>query len=98
MGWTQFSVIMECLRRTSNYYLKSIVKLAIAIVLGIGLIICLEECYNFYCLSPTYTEINLVEQHEAEFPALTFCPYGEVIKEDVLKVCVTKRFIRLFHN
>ena len=83
---------MECLSRTSNYYLKSIVKFALAIVLGIGLIICLEECFNFYSISPTYTEITLVEQHEAEFPALTFCPYGELIKEDVLKVCVTTIF------
>ena len=66
---------------------RAVTRFFVACVLGIGLIISLDECFKFYWLSPTYTDIALVDQHKAQFPALTFCPdTKEKIKEDVLKV------------
>lgn len=45
-----------------------------------------------YLKAPTYTDMVMVPQEEAEFPSLTFCPTKDVAyKEDILKV----QYIRL---
>ena len=79
---------MEYLRKILPNYTQA-GEVASKIVLNVGLVLCLQKCFEFYFSAPTYTDIALVEQHEAEFPALTFCPDSPdlvKLKEDVLKV------------
>ena len=69
--------------------IKSILKLVIAIILTIGLSFCLKTCLIFYLDYPTYTDIAMINQQDAIFPALTLCPDPDskmTVKEDVLKV------------
>ena len=69
--------------------IKSILKLVIAIILTIGLAFCLRTCLIFYLDYPTYTDIAMVNQQDAIFPAVTLCPDPDSkikVKEDVLKV------------
>ena len=45
------------------------------------------QSFVHYLKEPTYTEMVMVPQEEAEFPSITFCPIKHVAyKEDILKV------------
>ena len=62
-------------------------KLVVLSLLIGGLVACLSICFSFYLDFPTYTEISMVEQEEALFPAVTICPNKlTAAKEDVLVV------------
>ena len=64
-------------------------KLVITLGLTLGLVFCLRTCMNFYLKYPTYTDIHMVDQQDAFFPAVTFCPYPDSknrLKEIILKV------------
>ena len=42
--------------------------------------------FKRYLKEPTYTDILIVSQDEAEFPSMTFCPMTDGYKERALKV------------
>ena len=64
---------------------KSALKLLLTLGISIWLLRILYECFYIYIMSPTYTEITMVEQEDAPFPAITLCPVRG-FKADVLKV------------
>ena len=69
---------------------KKVIKLIIFVTLTVGLTVCIETCFCHYLDYPTYTDIVMVDQQDAIFPVVTFCPdlKSKVkVKEDVLKVC-----------
>ena len=43
-------------------------------VLGIILAWSLYECFDMYIRHPTYTDITIMDQKDAPFPAITVCP------------------------
>ena len=67
------------------------VATAIYIVAFLGLFgITIEKtcrCFILYLKEPTYTDMVLVSQEEADFPSMTFCPmWNNAFKKDILKV------------
>ena len=75
---------------------RSVFKFLVAVSVTAGLAICVYTCFQFYYDFPTYTDISVVNQEEALFPAVTFCPeLPEKIKEDVLRVFLAQPFLGL---
>ena len=68
--------------------LKSALKLLLTLGISIWLVSILYQCFYIYIMSPTYTEITMVEQENAPFPVITLCPVRG-FKANVLKVSVT---------
>ena len=71
---------------TRTKIVKISVYVLVMLILGIMLfVLCLKSIlkYNEW---PIYTETNIVNQNEARFPAMTFCPLSAGYKQDVLKV------------
>ena len=67
-------------------------KLVVLSLLIAGLVACLSTCFSFYFDFPTYTDISMVEQGKALFPAVTICPdTPAAAKEDVLVVSFGER-------
>ena len=87
---TSKSSIMEQDKKRRKWTGKEICKISIyvlvVVLLGIMLaVLCIKATlqYNEW---PIYTETNIVQQNEARFPAMTFCPLSSGYKEDVLQV------------
>ena len=87
---TSKSSIMEQDKKRRKWTGKEICKISIyvlvMVLLGIMLaVLCIKATlqYNEW---PIYTETNIVQQNEARFPAMTFCPLSSGYKEDVLQV------------
>ena len=66
---------------------KTVINFLTVASLFTALTFCLSVCFTFYMGFPTYTDISMVDQPNAPFPAVTFCPdtYPKA-KEEVLKV------------
>ena len=83
-------IIMEVNPGKKEWTLTCICKVGIyiVVVLILGIILfwlCLKSILT-YNQWPIYTETNIVSQHDAMFPSLTFCALSHGYKEDVLKV------------
>ena len=48
------------------------------------------QSFTRYLEHPTYTDILVVEQKDAEFPSMTFCPISDGFKAAELKVRLQK--------
>ena len=78
--------------------IKTILKLVTGLFLNIALAYCLTYCVTFYLEYPTYTDVALVDQTDAIFPAITFCPGDKAkLKGDVLKVLQVTSFDYILH-
>ena len=62
---------IQC-RPNSMLLIKACVGISLLALLANQLIHCLDK----YIKEPTYTETSVVDQHETEFPAVTFCSLG----------------------
>ena len=63
----------------------------------VGLAICLRKCLTFFLEEPSYTDISMVDQQNAIFPVVTFCPEPKSkykVKEDILKVIILGKCIK----
>ena len=77
---------------------RSVFKFLVAVSVTAGLAICVYTCFQFYYDFPTYTDISVVNQEEALFPAVTFCPeFPEKIKEEVLRVFMAQPSLGFGH-
>ena len=65
--------------------IKALVGFSLLALLANQLIHCLEK----YIKEPTYTETRVVDQHETDFPAITFCSLGNHYHGKRLKVIIT---------
>ena len=75
--------------KSQNTFIKvSKVMLYILVMLILGLVLFLLSLKSVlrYNEWPIYTETNIVNQNQARFPAMTFCPLYHGYKKDVLKV------------
>ena len=94
---------MEEEKRCETITRTKILKLSVYVLVMLFLrvilfILCLKSVlkYNEW---PIYTETNIVNQNEARFPAMTFCPLTNGYKQDVLKVIcypTTETFVNYF--
>ena len=71
-----------------------ILRYIIFLILFTGLVVCLGNCFAFFFIYPTYTDVHLVDQQDAPFPDITLCAETtptsthQHIKENVLKVAL----------
>ena len=65
---------------------KIILYILVIFMLGMVLFLLSLKSVLRYNEWPIYTETNIVNQNEARFPAMTFCPLYHGYKKDVLKV------------
>ena len=81
-------------QRIGNISFLKLVHNTIYIAALLGLIgITIHEtyqCFNRYLRVPTYTDMTIVYQEEADFPSVTFCPLWDnyAFKRDVLQVSI----------
>ena len=92
---------IELVTRPAMYQLmrpdvKTVINFLTVASLFTALTFCLSVCFTFYMGFPTYTDISMVDQPNAPFPAVTFCPdtYPKA-KEEVLKVLYLSYIIQL---
>ena len=65
---------------------KTTLYIFVMFVLGLVLFLLSLKSVLRYNEWPIYTETNIVNQNQARFPAMTFCPLYHGYKKDVLKV------------
>ena len=65
---------------------KIMLYILVMFILGLVLFLLSLKSVLRYNEWPIYTETNIVNQNQARFPAMTFCPLSNGYKEDVLKV------------
>ncbi len=70
-------------------WMRRLTQAAHAVALAMLVVLLLVQsrlCLKRYLADPTYLDTYIVEQHEAQFPAMTVCPDVKGYKTDVLQV------------